>query len=217
MLPEEDHQVSEEGTAQWKSYFDEIFGKVDVKAINDFALKYKMSAEEETDVLANYEKFKGDLTKMLHHVMLSEERDCIRWMEDYIKPAVECGKARDHLERASKALKRIRVKLSKELATVKRKADDPGKASTEGAAEETRKESKRQATLEKKGFTAKTKSAKVKKSSDDDALVATIRARFAEGNPLAALAARYGVSMDDDDPLDDKAFASLQNKNKGKK
>ena len=67
------------GAASWKSYFDLIFGKVTTNDIDNFAMKYKMSEEEEADVLKQYEEFKGDLKKMLEFVMLSEERDCQRW------------------------------------------------------------------------------------------------------------------------------------------
>jgi DnaJ family protein C protein 9 len=74
-LPSEDDETAgEEGSDQWKSYFDTIFGKVSVGKINEFALKYKMSKEEEDDVLSNYEKFRGDLAKMLEFVMLSDEK-----------------------------------------------------------------------------------------------------------------------------------------------
>jgi DnaJ homolog subfamily C member 9 len=211
-LPQEDQDISEEGTAQWKRYFDEIFGRVDARAINDFALQYKMSVEEEKDVLSNYEKFKGDMTKMLEHVMLSEERDCSRWIEDYIKPAVAARKVIDYSEKLSVAMKRIRRNLDKKTAQVA----DPDKTDTEGSEEDTKnkplKPSKR-----KKVVATKARATKDKQSSGDDALVAAIRARRARGDPFAALGARYGVSMDDYDPLDDKTFASLQNKNKRKK
>jgi hypothetical protein len=45
-----------------------------------------------------------------------------------------------------------------------------------------------------------------------------IRNKQGRGNPLASIAARYGVSnVDvDDDPLDDAAFAKLQSKMKKK-
>ena len=43
----------------WKDYFDLIFGKVSTSDIDSFAEKYKMSDEEEKDVLQNYVKFKG--------------------------------------------------------------------------------------------------------------------------------------------------------------
>lgn len=71
---EDDDDAAEEGGGQWKDYFDTIFGKVSTSKINEFALKYKMSKEEESDVLSNYEKFRGDLRKMLEYIMLSDEK-----------------------------------------------------------------------------------------------------------------------------------------------
>ena len=212
-LPQEDQDVSEEGTTHWKSYFDEIFGRVDVKAINDFALKYKMSSEEEMDVLSNYERFKGDLIKMLEHVMLSEERDCLRWMDDYIKPAVESGKAKDYLDKASKVLTRIRTKLRKESVCAMMETGHPDEGSIDRPTEENQRKMKRRGNE----VQPKAKSTQSEKSLGDETLVAALRARAATRNPFAALVARYGVSMDGDDPLDDKEFAVAQKKTKRKK
>ena len=186
---------------------------MDVKAINDFALKYKMSSEEEKDVLSNYERYKGDLIKMLEHVMLSEERDCLRWMEDYIKPAVESGKAKDYLEKASKVLTRIRIKLKKEVSQANRETGNPFEARIDRPKEDIKRKTKRGKTE----VPAKAKSTQAEKKSGDDALVAALRARSAASNPFATLVARYGVCMDDDDPLDDKAFAVAKKKTKRKK
>jgi DnaJ family protein C protein 9 len=73
-LPSEDDETAGEGSAQWKDYFDTIFGKVSVGKINEFALKFKMSKEEEDAVISYYQRFRGDLRKMLEYVMLSDER-----------------------------------------------------------------------------------------------------------------------------------------------
>ena len=75
ILPTDDDETGYDDTgAHWKEFFDRIFGKVSVGKINEFALKYKMSKEEENDVISNYQKFKGDLKKMLEYVMLSDEK-----------------------------------------------------------------------------------------------------------------------------------------------
>ena len=63
---------------------------------------------------------------------------------------------------------------------------------------------------------AKPTKAKKKQSNQQD-LIAAIRNKNGRGNPLASLGARYGVAMDDDDPLDDAAFAKIQSKLKKKK
>lgn len=107
-LPGEDDETNDdEGKTQWKEYFDKIFGKVSASKIDEFSLQYKMSEDEEKDVLASYEKFRGDFTKMLEYVMLSEESDLARWMEDYIKPAISSGKAKDYLKASNEALDRL--------------------------------------------------------------------------------------------------------------
>jgi len=75
---DDDDEANDESKRSWKEYFDLIFGKLSTDDIDSFAEKYKMSEEEERDVLKNYVKFKGNLKKMLEFVMLSEERDVAR-------------------------------------------------------------------------------------------------------------------------------------------
>ena len=45
-----------------------------------------------------------------------------------------------------------------------------------------------------------------------DALIAAIRNKGRNSNPLASIAARYSVSLPDDDPLDDANFDKIQSK-----
>ena len=56
---DEDDATNEQSKKSWKEYFDLIFGKLSTDDIESFARKYKMSDEEEKDVLENYVKFKG--------------------------------------------------------------------------------------------------------------------------------------------------------------
>jgi len=56
---DDDDETSEQSKTSWKDYFDLIFGKLSTDDIDSFAAKYKMSDEEEKDVLENYTKFKG--------------------------------------------------------------------------------------------------------------------------------------------------------------
>jgi len=76
-------------TDEWTSYFKGIFGKVTTSDIDRFTESYKCSEEEEKDVLKYYTQFKGDLDKMLECVMCSDDIDKKRWVEDYIKPAIQ--------------------------------------------------------------------------------------------------------------------------------
>ena len=75
-----------------------IFGKVTAEDIDKFEAQYKCSEEEERDVLRYYKQFKGDLNKMLECVMLSQEIDKNRWIEDYIMPAIKRGDTKHYRE-----------------------------------------------------------------------------------------------------------------------
>ena len=56
---DDDDETNGQSKRSWKEYFDLIFGKLSTDDIDSFAAKYKMSEEEEKDVLKNYVKFKG--------------------------------------------------------------------------------------------------------------------------------------------------------------
>jgi DnaJ homolog subfamily C member 9 len=101
-------------TKNWKDYFDLIFGKLTTSKIDQFALKYKCSEEEQNDVLKHYKQFKGDLNKMLEFVMLSEPVDAKRWLEDYIQPAIDKGTVPDYKDMIQKSLQKVQKKIEKE-------------------------------------------------------------------------------------------------------
>jgi hypothetical protein len=224
VLPEENDMDSGEGgvNQDWKRYFDLIFGKVmSTKKIDSFELKYKMSAEEESDVLKYYTKFEGNLVKCLEFVMLSHERDVERWMEDYIQPAIDEGKVEIFASALKKSRAKIQNKLAKEQQEEQEQEMDEDETETEESDQEARKaKSTSKKTTAKKAKPTqpknKNKTAKNKKSSSagpSEDLIAAIRnKRGSGGNPFAALGARYGVDMSNDDPLDDAAFAKIQSK-----
>lgn len=56
---DDDDETNKQSKKSWKEYFDLIFGKLSTNDIDSFSQKYKMSDEEEKDVLENYVKFKG--------------------------------------------------------------------------------------------------------------------------------------------------------------
>jgi len=136
IIPYDNDETNEESKESWKEYFDLIFGKVSTDDIDSFARKYKMSDEEEKDVLENYVKFKGNLKKMLEFVMLSEEIDIARWIEDYIQPAIEQKK----VENFKEMLEKTRLQVEKKRAQNKNKSaksfqnhrdNDPDETETE--------------------------------------------------------------------------------------
>jgi DnaJ family protein C protein 9 len=110
-----DDDVNMESVQQWKEYFSAIFGKVTQSGIEAFAVKYKCSDEERRDVLKEYEKQKGNLLRMLEFVMLSEPRDAIRWVEDYLRPAIAAGEIRSQYEKTmEQTLRKCQAKAEKE-------------------------------------------------------------------------------------------------------
>jgi len=92
ILDEGDEEfASGEQFDQWEQFFKSLFGKITVTDIDKFSGEYKNSMEERKDVLRYYKTHKGDLNKMLTCVMLSDSSDKQRWVDDYIKPAIQNG------------------------------------------------------------------------------------------------------------------------------
>jgi len=121
-----EEEDSMDGTDQWKSYFAHIFGKVTTGGIEAFSAKYKCSDEERRDVLKEFRARRGNLEKMLDYVMLSEPRDAERWVEDYLRPAMESGGEADPSFRATmeKSLKKLQKKVEQEDAAVEEEEEE---------------------------------------------------------------------------------------------
>jgi len=233
---DDDDETNEQSKKSWKEYFDLIFGKLSTDDIDSFARKYKMSDEEEKDVLDTYVKFKGNLKKMLEFVMLSEERDVARWIEDYIQPAIEKNKVDNFEEMLEKTKAQVEKKIAQEKNKVEKNIEkdndhDPDETETEMEDSESDfdtdvKISKQSGgrtkpvngkkKIARKAKSTKTK-AKSKQKNPEEDLIAAIRNKNGRGNPLASIAARYGVSSMEDDPLDDAKFAKLRSKYSKKK
>ena len=230
----------------WKEYFDRIFGKVTTSKIDQFALKYKCSEEEQRDVMKEYKKFKGDLVKMLEYVMLSEPRDAKRWVDDYITPAIQAKDVPDYSDKIEASMKKIDKKIeaenkkkskSKKAKGNKKPESDEESEDEEmsdGDSEATETESVEEAppvknkkksnekVAAKKGKPTKAKVAKKRgKGNKEEDLYAMIQANKAKrsGDLPANLGARYGVQMDDedDDPMNDKEFEAIQQRMAKKK
>mmetsp|Transcript_43450 Transcript_43450/g.48682 ORF Transcript_43450/g.48682 Transcript_43450/m.48682 type:complete len:310 (+) Transcript_43450:68-997(+) len=221
-----DDNTNEESKKSWKEYFDVIFGQLSTDDIDSFAEKYKMSDEEEKDVLTNYVKFKGNLKKMLGFVMLSEDRDVARWIEDYIQPAIE----RKEVENFEEMLKKTRVQVEKKMVDSNDKRKDNGNEedSDETETEESEDDDvndvevkqsrdKNYKTVPRKKAKSTKIKAKSKQKNSEEALIAAIRNKNGRENPLASIADRYGVSSIDDDPLDDAQFEKMRSKYSSKK
>jgi DnaJ family protein C protein 9 len=222
------------GSSQWKAYFDQIFGKVTASDIDAFAAKYKCSDEERRDVLKEFQARKGNLIKMLDFVMLSEPRDAVRWLEDYLRPALEDTDGGGELKDVPKS---FRETMEKTATVLQKKIQT---ATTEGEQEETDTEEtesdedddlppvvvaapnpkNNKKNLKNKKLPSKSpvkaKPTKVKKQRDNNNmtdLIAQIQNKNRGSAVLANLGARYGVDMKEDedkDPMDEEEFAKIQ-------
>lgn len=202
----------------WKEYFDRIFGKVTTSDIDAFSAKYKCSDEEKKDVLNQYVQRKGDLVKMLEFVMLSTEKDAVRWVEDYLRPALETNEIpKEFQSTLNKSLEKVQKKLNKENQKKESEEDDMDNDNDDDD-EETVTESEddlppvlRKPKRDSKAPAKKAKPTKAKKKNKDDMsdLIAQIQnKRGGGGNILSSIASRYGVA--DQDPLNDEEFSKMQ-------
>ncbi|NXS12818.1 DNJC9 protein, partial [Neodrepanis coruscans] len=73
----------------WLQYWQLLF-KLTVKDIEDFQQKYKNSSEELADVKAAYLNFKGDMDRIMEHVMCTDYTDEPR-IREMIEGAIESG------------------------------------------------------------------------------------------------------------------------------
>ena len=71
-------------------------------------LQHVLSYRYHTTIISN-------LKKMLGFVMLSEERDVARWIEDYIQPAID----RNEVENYEKTLNKTRAQVEKKILPIK--------------------------------------------------------------------------------------------------
>ena len=149
----------------------------------------------------------------------------IRWIEDYIQPAIEQNKVENFKETLEKT-KRLIEKNQKKIKSTKSSKKDPDETETEDSDSDHDSDAKKPkasgpTSKSKKKVARKGKSTKAKTKSkpkdDTSDLIAAIRNKNGRGNPLASIAARYGVSAMEDDPLNDADFAKLQSKYKKKK
>lgn len=217
---DDNDELSGSNSDVWKDYFTGLFGKVTTEDIDKFTESYKCSEEEEQDVLKYYTQFQGDLGKMLECVMCSEDIDKQRWVEDYIKPAIEKRTVENYLDTVHKTL----------LSNPEDGAFDGNDDDTESE-EDTATKKRKPASKNKDKTKPTTKSSKKKKDNGPSMdLIAAIqgRARGGAGNLIAELEARYSNNngkkkkgkgsskMMDDDPIPDDEFERIQ-KSLGKK
>ena len=162
-------EMAGENTDEWTSYFKGIFGKVTTSDIDRFAESYKCSEEEEKDVLKYYTQFKGDLDKMLECVMCSDDIDKKRWVEDYIKPAIQKEMVADFM---------TTVKNTGDHSSEGNDSKEDGdETETEDDSDDGKKARGKKRKVAAKAKTAKPSKKKNKESAVSEDLVAAIRGR----------------------------------------
>ena len=168
-MDDTDEMAGGENTDEWTSYFKGIFGKVTTSDIDRFAESYKCSEEEEKDVLKYYTQFKGDLDKMLECVMCSDDIDKKRWVEDYIKPAIQKEMVADFM---------TTVKNTGDHSSEGNDSKEDGdETETEDDSDDGKKARGKKRKVAAKAKTAKPSKKKNKESAVSEDLVAAIRGR----------------------------------------
>ena len=205
LVVDDDEAGDATSTEAWRSYFQHLFGKITTSDIDKFAAKYKCSSQEEEDVLKEYTKYKGNLLKMLDCVMLSEPRDTERWVEDYIRPAIEKGTVEDYSETLNKTLKQAMAKVGEEEEidedeTESEESDEPVK--TRKAAKKAKPKTKKKNKQQQEAEAAEELMAKIRGKSSLSKRKAGFDAMF------AGIQERYGVT--EDDPLAGQDFEKIQ-------
>lgn len=191
----------------WKSYFSHVFGKISTSDIDAFSAKYKCSTEEEGDVLKEYTKFKGNLMKMLSCVMLSTPRDTERWVEDYIRPAIEKGSVSDYSKTLEKTLKQAMAKVEDDDVI-----DDDETESDESDADEPSVQKKPSPAAAKSKLAKKKKGNQQREADAAEELMAKIQGKNSVAKRKAgfdAMFAKYGVAPEED-PLAGQDFDALR-------
>lgn len=211
VIPEGPDEDVDNGVNEWKEYFDRIFGRVSTDQIDLFAQKYKCSEEEQRDVLQQFRKCKGNLMKMMDFVMLSEPRDAIRWVQDYIQPAIDKQELpiNDQIQKnmdtsLTKAQKLAERGLAEEPEDDEDNDDETDSESEPASQARTAAAPTKASPRKAKHSQAKTKKAKHnKKDNNMNDLIAQIQNKRSGGSLLASLGARYGVDATAPDPLGD--------------
>ncbi|OGM44858.1 DnaJ domain protein [Aspergillus bombycis] len=158
--------VDEDDDFNWTDFYREQFSSaIDVKALDKFKQEYQGSEEEESDLLAAFEKYRGDMDKIYESVMLCNVLDDDERFRALIDKAIADGKVEKY-KKYSEEPERKRQQRFK-------RAQKEAKEAEEAAKELEEKEEVKGTTKAKKGKKKKTS------AMDDSDLVALIQQRQA--------------------------------------
>mmetsp|Transcript_26526 Transcript_26526/g.32094 ORF Transcript_26526/g.32094 Transcript_26526/m.32094 type:complete len:327 (-) Transcript_26526:382-1362(-) len=171
------------GVDAWEQYFRGMFKRVSVEDIDKFEEEYKGSEEERKDVIKYYKSSKGNLDEMLTCVMLSEEKDKKRWVEDFILPAVRRGEVKHYKQTLEKTME------DNDDDTVTE--DDDDEEEEEEGTKRKKNDKKKQQKQQKQRKKAAAQAKKEKEAKEAEDLFAKIR-----GNAMARREKAFGSLMD---------------------
>ena len=98
------------------NFWREIFPKITTEQIQDFESKYRGSDEERKDLIKNYNRFEGDLDKVLQYQMFYDEDNVQEILKELIDDEeIEAFDAFVN-EKQSKRSKRIKKKKKEQAA-----------------------------------------------------------------------------------------------------
>ncbi|KAI8825823.1 uncharacterized protein EV422DRAFT_575708 [Fimicolochytrium jonesii] len=133
------------GDASWEEYFRRLYSQVTEEKILEFEKTYKGSEDERADVLAEYEKHKGDVYKILDCVPVATFDDFDRFRA-IIQSAIDAGDARSY--------KIFTIADPKRYAREKKKADAEAKEAEEALREIRARKSKKGGSAKHSGHSA---------------------------------------------------------------
>ncbi|KAF2720159.1 DnaJ-domain-containing protein [Polychaeton citri CBS 116435] len=181
----------------WTDFFRAQFAEVvTAEKISGFQQEYKGGEEEKRDLIAAYERFKGDMNKVYNVVMLSDAENDEERFREVIREAIESGEVEEHKkfteEKESTWRKRIeRARKRKSDFERKQKEDEEelGGESDEDEDEVQVKKSKKAKAIGKAG---KKKGDKAGGDMGDLAALIQQRQQGRAENFFDSLEAKYG-------------------------
>ncbi|PLB55775.1 DnaJ-domain-containing protein [Aspergillus steynii IBT 23096] len=106
--------VEEDGDFNWMDFYREQFSSaIDENALDQFKKDYQGSEEEERDVLAAFDKYRGDLDKVYESVMLCNVIDDDERFRALIDKAIDEGKAERHKKYTEEPEKKKQQRLKR--------------------------------------------------------------------------------------------------------
>ncbi|GAB1204973.1 hypothetical protein APSETT445_003639 [Aspergillus pseudonomiae] len=158
--------VDEDDDFNWTDFYREQFSSaIDVKALDKFKQEYQGSEEEESDLLAAFEKYRGDMDKIYESVMLCNVLDDDERFRALIDKAIADGKVEKYKKYSEEPEKKRQQRL--------KRAQKEAKEAEEAAKELEENDEVKGTTKAKKGKKKKTS------AMDDNDLVALIQQRQA--------------------------------------